>query len=127
MTSSTHFLHIQARTSHANCGECNADGGRQRAAWQNAPWPGYRMVREYLQWILPRLAEIRQRTAMGTTADANRWQRDFLKALHTRITLKGPAICGRKHDAGYLERLKGCVFPGAKFTGQDLRLLAGRW
>ena len=98
MVSHIHAKHILSRVSHNNCSECRADTERRFVPVE--PWREYKFVSEYLAYVRPRLS------ALDGTAEANQWYRKFSKALHTRITLRVPAV-GRKHSAGYLERLRG--------------------
>ena len=98
MVSHIHAKHILSRVSHNNCSECRADTERRFVCVE--PWREYKFVSDYLTYIRPRLS------ALDGTPDANQWYRKFRKALHTRISLRVPAI-GRKHSDGYLERLRG--------------------
>jgi hypothetical protein len=74
MQTAAHQTHISKRVSHNNCDECRADCERQFLREQ---WPGYRHVTDY---------------------------REFIRALHRRITLK--VETGRKQSPGYLSRLR---------------------
>src|SRR5215218_10127920 len=47
-------------------------------------WPGYRHVTDYLNWIKPRLEAIRNGE---NSVNARQWYREFIRALHRRITL----------------------------------------
>lgn len=117
MRSEEHKKHIQSRVSHNDCQECRADCERR---FLRPQWPGYQFVRDYLKYAKPRLA------AQDGSADANRWYSDFLKALNTRITLKGGREYGRKRCSSYLERLRQWRFPGAKVDAAYLRQFAAK-
>jgi hypothetical protein len=100
MQTATHQRHIIERVSHNNCDECRADCERQFLREQ---WLGYRHVTEYLSWIKPRLQAIRNGE---NSVNARQWYREFIRALHRRITLKVTAETGRKQCPGYLSRLR---------------------
>lgn len=95
-----HQRHITDRVSHNDCQECRADCERQFLREQ---WPGYRYVNEYLNWIKPRLTAIREG---NNSVDARQWKREFIRALHRRISLKTGSEQGRKYNSGYRERLR---------------------
>jgi len=99
MQTATHQRHITERVSHNNCDECRADCERQFLGEQ---WPGYRHVTDYLNWIKPRLEAIRNGE---NSVNARQWYREFIRALHRRITLKITAETGRKQCPSYLSRL----------------------
>ena len=100
MQSAEHRQHTAERVSHNYCNECRADCERQYRAKH---WPGYRHVAEYISYIKPRLAAI----ASGErSADATRWYREFIGALHRRIAHKIAQPWGRKHHFGYTDRLE---------------------
>lgn len=129
MISHDHAQHLLSNISHAACSECQADCQRQFAMGNAQPWR-YGHVREYLEYIRPRLAAIREERDRGGIA-GRRWEMDFMKALHTRISLKGGVFGrGRKHNDGYRERLRGmyvacgpeCRIPDAAY----LRRFASR-
>ena len=71
----------------------------------------YAHVTDYLAYVRPRLDAIRA-GQYADDVDARIWYRKFIKALHTRITLKVAIAQGRKHADGYLERL-------GQFTRRD--------
>ena len=100
MQTPTHQRHIAERLSHNNCDECRADCERQ---FLRAQWPGYRHVTEYLNWIKPRLEAIRNGE---NSLNARQWYREFIRALHRRISLKVAGETGRKQCPGYLSRLR---------------------
>lgn len=119
MTSTDHALHLQSRTSHSACSECRADTERQFVP--TTTW-SYGHVHDYLTYIRPRLNAIRNG---ADDVDARIWRRKFLKALHTRISLKAahPPVPRRKHCDSYLERLQQF----ARTTSADyLRRFASR-
>ena|ERR1019366_1532866 len=96
MRSPEHAKHLLDNKAWNNCQECNAD--TERRFIRQTPWREYKFVHEYLEYVKPRLA------AMDDSIDARRWHRIFIKALHTRISLRSPSA-GRKQSDGYLERL----------------------
>lgn len=98
MRTTKHQQHIDSRIAHNDCQECRADCERQ---FLRPQWPGYAHVSEYLEWAKPRLATIKQAKALGSA----RWQRDFILALHRRITLKVGGEQGRKRCDSYLQRM----------------------
>lgn len=122
MKSAQHNQHIAEFVSHNNCPECLADCQRRFA--RESKWPGYQHVTAYLAWIRPRLEAIRQGNA---TVAALRWHRDFMQAMHRRISLRNMPETGRKHQPGYEIRLQATRFKGSRFTECDLRTMAGRW
>ena len=97
MISEYHKQHV--KVSHNNCNECRADCERQFLRRQ---WHGYRYVAEYLTWCKPRIEAIKNGE---NSTNAHIWHRDFLRALHRRITLKGGSETGRKWNDSYLQRL----------------------
>ena len=99
MRTSEHQRHLDSRIAHNNCDECRADCER---SFLHGQWPGYRFVTEYLSWAKPRIEAIRQGKS---SVDARIWHRDFLRALHRRITLKGSSESGRKWNDSYRQRL----------------------
>jgi hypothetical protein len=113
-----HFEHIALRVSHANCRQCNADNQRRFA--HVTPFR-YGFVHEYLSWIRPRLAAIRDGE---NSVDARRWHRDFMQALHTRISSRGQNPAWRKLAPGYLERLQMTRFPRSKADADYVREFA---
>jgi hypothetical protein len=131
MQSLAHRQHIAERVSHADCPECRADTersfSRNSRTGQASPWR-YRHVHEFLAWIRPRLAAIRDGSNGGDSVDARIWHRDFIRALHARISLKAPVsgANGRKFSHGYLERLKMTRFPGSRADEGYLRRFADR-
>lgn len=94
-----HAQHIMSRVSHNNCQECRADCERR---FLRLRWTSYQFVAEYLAFVKPRLEAIK---AGKNSVDAHRWHRDFIEALHRRITLKGAGESGRKQTDSYLQRL----------------------
>jgi hypothetical protein len=116
MKSEAHEKHLATRVAHNNCGECRADCERQ---FLRAQWPGYKFVADYLAYAKPRLA------AQDGSVAANRWYREFLKALNERITLKGGAEKGRKCCHSYLERL-GNALGGRNPNAAYLRQFAAK-
>jgi hypothetical protein len=85
MRTSEHQQHIDSRMSHNNCPECRADNSRwhaQHKAFSHADVPT-EARHSYIAWIRPRLEAIR---TGNQTLEARRWQRDFLDALHSRIS-----------------------------------------
>lgn len=119
MISRTHALHIQTRVSHADCSECRAD--TERRFVQTAPWR-YSCVHEYLTYIQPRLAALRDG---ADDMDARLWRRRFREALDTRISLKtAHPVARRKHCDSYLERLTMAKHP--KSSTDYLRRFASR-
>jgi hypothetical protein len=114
-----HFEHIAFNVSHANCPQCNADNERRLAG--NRPHE-YKFVSEYLKWIRPRLEAIR---AGNDTVDARIWHKDFMRAMHRRISSHLPAS-GRKFADSYLERLRIANWKGNKQTASYFRTFAAR-
>lgn len=114
MQSLPHKQHLRHRIDQANCAECSAD--RERRFVGHTPFH-YDHISAYLGWIRPRLAAIR---AGLDTVEAHQWRKDFLKAMHHRISSHLPEA-GRKHCYSYLERLKGTRFQGSRYTAADLR------
>ena len=98
MQSETHKRHLETRVSHSDCCECRADTERRFTG--NTPFK-YDHVREYLSWIRPRIEAIRQGEA---SVNARIWQRDFMRAMHNRISSHA-AGRGRKWCDSYLERM----------------------
>lgn len=98
MISATHASHIKQHTSHANCSECRADTERRFVPTQ--VWTEYKFVSEYLGYVRPRLAAVKTKNS----TEARIWYRQFIKALHRRISLRNPAS-GRKQCDSYLERM----------------------
>lgn len=98
MRSTQHQAHIADFVSHSNCSECRADTERRFA--DNRPFK-YDHVTQYLSWVRPRLEAIRNGEA---SVNARIWQRDFMRAMHRRISshLIGN---GRKHSDSYLARM----------------------
>jgi hypothetical protein len=99
MTSIVHKEHIAKHISHNNCPECRADNSRwhaQTRTFRHADVPAD-ALRKYLRWIRPRLAAIRDG---NNTVDAQRWQRDFVAALHNRLYSQ-MAGSGRKFAPDY--------------------------
>lgn len=97
--SAEHAEHIRTFISHNNCAECRADGERrhvQRVVFR------YVYVHEYLAYAQPRIAEIR---AGNVSVNARIWHRDFMRALHRRISSR-VRVDGRKQSDSYLERLR---------------------
>jgi len=124
-----HRQHIAGRVSHADCSECRADCERRFVdRVQGGQWR-YAHVGEYLAYIRPRLTAL-QTGEYADDPDARAWQRKFVKALHTRISLKvadtGGRCNGRKFSHGYLERLKMTRFPGSRADAGYLRRFADR-
>lgn len=85
MQSTLHKEHILARMSHANCSECRAD--TERRFVDTTPFT-YTYVHEYLAYVRPRLAAIRNDTVVASSVDARVWYRGFILALHRRISYK---------------------------------------
>lgn len=122
MQTESHKKHLASRISHSDCCECRADTERRfvdRAVWK------YDHVSEYLAYIRPRLDALHTGKYAGDS-DAIIWLRKFVKALHTRISLKVQGPCGRKHSHGYLERLRMTQFPGNRADSGYLRQFASR-
>lgn len=102
MKSIEHQKHLETRISHSVCCECRADTERRftdRGTWK------YDHVRVYLEYVRPLLIAIRS-GKYTDDPDATIWLRKFIKALHTRISLKVHPNQGRKYSDGYLERLR---------------------
>lgn len=114
-----HIEHIRSRTAHSDCDECQADNERRFARTQ--PFV-YGFVHEYVSYVRPRLAAIRQGE---NSANARIWHRDFVRALHRRINSHA-AGKGRKWSDSYLERLGQFRFPGSKADAEYLRAFAAR-
>ncbi len=101
------ILHLGMHTSHNNCPECRADNSRRFAG--NRPHSHARVPKdvqhEYVEWIRPRLAAIRngaiEQEREHGEYNALWWQRDFVRALHSRITSNMPARNGRKYAPEY--------------------------
>ena len=102
MISRQHASHITSRVSHSDCSECRADTERRLAFTHQ--WAGYSYVREYLCYAKPRVAALKA----DKSADAVSSHREFIKAMHRRISarLHQP---GRKRNDSYLERLRQFV------------------
>jgi hypothetical protein len=92
-----HQKHIDTRVAHSRCPECRADNSRRFAF--TVPFR-YGHVSVYLAWIRPRLEAIRTKQQGGATVEARQWQRDFVRALHSRINSHVPTP-GRKHAPEY--------------------------
>jgi hypothetical protein len=95
MTTIEHERHLTERTSHSNCPECRADTSRRSAV--KTPFR-YRFVHDYLAWARPRLDAIRNGV---NSVDASTWQRNFVSALHNRISSHIPNQTGRKFAPEY--------------------------
>ncbi len=115
MVSTVHAKHLATNVSWNNCDECRADCERKFVP--RDPWPGYQFVGDYLAWSKPRLDAVR---AMPNDVDARIWHRDWVKALHRRISLKQTQSAGRKRCDSYLERL------GQARRWNDARTFASR-
>lgn len=98
MQTQEHKQHIAGRVSHNSCPECRADNSRRFA--RKMPFH-YGFVHEYLSWARPRVEAIRTAQNGGDTVEARRWQSDFVRALHNRITSHIPDQTGRKHAPEY--------------------------
>lgn len=85
------IIHIGMRVSHNSCPECRADNSRSFA--RSHPFH-YAHVHAYLSWVRPRLVAIRNGE---TRVEAIWWHRDFIVALHNRISSHIPGQNGRKH------------------------------
>jgi hypothetical protein len=117
MQTNEHKQHISLRVSHNDCQECRADCERQ---FLRPQWPKYEYVADYLAIVRPRIAAIKQGE---NSAAAQRWKREFTRALQRRITLKVAGERSRKQCDSYLQRLG--QFP--RNTGSDyLRRFAQR-
>jgi hypothetical protein len=98
-----HFEHKAFGYSLNTCPQCTADNSRRFAQvtkfrHQDVP----KDVRhEYLAWVRPRLEAIRTGTNGGDTVEARRWERNFIAALHNRITSHMPNQGGRKYAPDY--------------------------
>ena len=99
MRSKEHQSHIDSRIAYNNCQECRADCERQ---FLRLRWSEYKHVSEYLAWAKPRVEAIRQGE---NGVNARQWRRDFIVALHRRISLKVGAETGRKQVDSYLSRM----------------------
>lgn len=97
MQSAEHKQHITENVSHNNCPECRADNSRLFA--QKRPFK-YGHVHEYLTWIRPRLQALKTGENGGNKVEAKWWYRDFIAALHARISPHLPET-GRKHAPDY--------------------------
>lgn len=97
MISQEHKRHIKENVSHSRCPECRADNSRRFAARISFH---YDHVHDYLKWVKPRIEAIRTKQKGGDTVEARIWQRDFIRALHNRISshIQNP---GRKHAPEY--------------------------
>lgn len=98
MRSAEHNVHLARNVAHNNCPECRADCERQFVGGK--PFK-YAQVPTYLEWIRPRLAAIREG---DNSIPAQQWHRDFLRALHRRISSHLQRT-GRKQCHSYLERI----------------------
>jgi hypothetical protein len=104
MTKQTHLAHFEHTAfnySLNTCPRCNAE--RERRFAYVTPFH-YEHVHEYLSWAKPRVEAIR---AGNTEVNARQWQRDFVRALHKRISSRGSNPVWRKRNDSYLERLRG--------------------
>jgi len=99
MRSANHVRHLAENTSHSSCSECRADTERRFA--RNVPFK-YAHVHEYLSYVRPRVEAIRQGEDSG---NARVWMRDFLKAMHRRISTHATGT-GRKWSDSYLDRMR---------------------
>lgn len=99
MKTSQHLAHITERVAHNDCQECRADNERR---FVPQGWQGYQYVSEYLAYIRPRLLAL---ASGNDTLNARQWKRDFILALHRRITLRTGRPQGRKQSVHYLDRL----------------------
>jgi hypothetical protein len=94
-----HVEHLDHHKAHHNCcPQCNAEHCRSFVDVQ--PFR-YQFVSKYLAWVKPRLAAIRDGVKGGDTVEAHRWHRDFMTALHRRISTHLPNQSGRKHMPDY--------------------------
>lgn len=99
----THLvMHVGMRVSHNNCPECRADSSRQFARGQvfshtSVPADARRA---YLNWTRERLDAIRTGTNGGDSVEAKWWYRNFMDALHRRITSHATGT-GRKFAPEY--------------------------
>jgi len=116
MQSLLHKQHIRHNVSDMRCSECRADSERRFAG--NHPFH-YAYVHQYLEWVRPRLEAIRNGE---NSVDAQIWHRNFMRALHTRIS-SHMANSGRKHSDGYLERFQ---WRGSKVDAGYLRKFSRR-
>ena len=119
MQSITHKQHIRHRISDSRCSECRADCERRFVS--KSPFK-YGHVREYLSWIRPRLEAIRKGES---SVNARIWYREFLDALHTRISSHSP-VSGRKMCRSYLERLRASNYKGNRQDAGYFREFARR-
>src|ERR1035441_4137305 len=90
-----HKQHIAERISHNNCPECRADCSRRFAGV--TPFR-YDFVHEYLSWVQPRILAIQNGE---NSVNARIWQREFVSALHTRVSSHFPKQNGRKFAPDY--------------------------
>lgn len=101
MITAAHQRHLSGNVSHNDCCECRADTERWHVS--TVRWR-YEHVHDYLAYVRPRLAALRNGV---NDVDAQIWRRKFLKALHTRISLKNAhQVARRKYCGSYLERLQ---------------------
>jgi hypothetical protein len=129
MQSIPHAQHLRHRISWSSCSECRADCERRFS--QSQPFR-YAYVHDYLSWIRPKLAAIREGE---TSPNSQIWLRDFRKALHRRISSRDGndgrgngrnGRNGRKWADSYLERLQGMLFKGSPADAPYLREFANR-
>lgn len=113
MRSAKHEQHLKSNVSHMDCSECRADNERR---WTGHSPFRYAHVHEYLTYVRPRLAAIREKTEAGESVEARIWLRGFIGALNNRINSHLPER-GRKYSHSYLERFKQwrrCGKPGTE-------------
>lgn len=102
MQSAEHKQHITQNRSYSHCPECRADSSRLFA--YTKPFR-YAHVHEYLSWVRPRIEAIRagaiEQEQEQEEYNALWWHRDFVRALHNRISSHLPGQSGRKHAPEY--------------------------
>jgi hypothetical protein len=101
------ILHLGMRVSHSGCPECRADDSRRFACskpFRHLDAQGDTR-HKYVEWVRPRIEAIRNGAIDAERAhgeyNALWWHRDFVRALHSRITSNMAGQGGRKHAPEY--------------------------
>jgi hypothetical protein len=107
MKSEAHKKHLRTLTSWNNCSECRADTERRML---HPRWVGYRFAHEYLEYAKAGFSGKGVRTWWGgDRLTEEQWRKEFVKALHNRISLRIEPPRWRKLASGYLERLRSAL------------------
>lgn len=104
MRSADHKKHLATNVSWNNCPECRADNERR---FVPPRWAAYRFVHEYLTFAAAGFGGKGVRTWWGgDRLTADQWRREFVAALHNRISLRVAPPRWRKLSHAYVERLR---------------------